>query len=128
MGVFKMVYVDGFVLPVPKKNMAAYRRMARAGAKMWKKYGALEYFECVADDMKAMPGTMPFPKGIRAKKGETVVFSWIIYKSKKQRDSVNKKMMSDPQLNEEMKHMKMPFEVKRMLYGGFKKITGFARR
>ncbi|HLC79441.1 MAG TPA: DUF1428 domain-containing protein [archaeon] len=117
-----MVYVDAFVLPVSKKNLKAYRNMARQGGKMWMKYGALEYFECVGDDLKGMPIALSFPKGIRTKKGETVVFSWILFKSKKHRNAVNAKVMKDPQLNEHM-DKKMPFEVKRTLYGGFKPIV-----
>ena len=115
-----MAYVDGFVLPVPTKKLAAYKKMAKQGAKMWKKLGALEYYECLADDMKAPMG-MPFPKAFKVKAGETVVFSWIIYKSKAHRTAVMKKMMSDPA----MATFEMPFDVKRMVYGGFKPIVSF---
>lgn len=112
-------YVDGFVIPVPKKKLAAYQKMAKMGAKQWLKAGALQYFECVGDDLN-VPMGMPFPKGIKAKPGETVVFSWILYKSRAHRDRVNKKVMS--QMNpDEMGNM--PFDPKRMLYGGFKSIV-----
>ena len=115
-----MSYVDGFVLPVPKKNLAAYKRMASKGRKIWMKCGALQYFECVGDDLD-VPWGLPFPKGIRSKAGETIVFSFIVYKSKAHRDAVNKKVMSDPAMNTPPK--KMPFDMKRMLYGGFKTIV-----
>jgi uncharacterized protein YbaA (DUF1428 family) len=109
-------YVDGFVLPVPKNKLAAYRAMARRGAKIWMDHGALEYRECVGEDLK-IPFGMPFPKGIKSKPNETIVFAWIVYKSRKHRDSVNKKVMSDPRLKTETGPM--PFDPKRMLYGGF---------
>jgi uncharacterized protein YbaA (DUF1428 family) len=112
-------YVDGFVLPVPKKNMAAYLRMAKKASKIWKEYGALDYKECVGDDLNVKMGT-PFPKGIKARSGETVVFSYIVYKSKAHRDSVNAKIMKDPRLAEMCDPKDMPFDCKRMLYGGFK--------
>ena len=113
-------YVDGFVIPVPKKNMAAYRRMAAAGCKIWMKHGALDYKECVGDDLNVKFG-MPFPKFVKPKSGETVVFSYIVYKSRAHRDAVNKKVMNDPALGKMPK--KMPFDVKRMGYGGFKTIV-----
>ena len=109
-------YVDGFVLPVPKRNLADYRRMARLASKIWKDHGALEYRECVGEDLDIKMG-LPFPKGIKSKPGETIVFAWIAYKSRKHRDSVNAKVMKDPRLAKMPK--KMPFDVKRMLYGGF---------
>ena len=112
-------YVDGYVLPVPKKNLANYRRMARLGAKVWSKHGALEYFECVGDDLKVSCGT-PFPRQLKLKPGETAVFSWIVFKSRKHRDAVNAKVMKDPALAAMMMDMKMPFDMKRMVYGGFK--------
>ncbi len=113
-----MHYVDGFVLPVPKKNIAAYRRMARRMGKIWKEYGALEYVECVADDVK--PGKLTsFPQSVKLKPGEVVWFSWIVYKSRKQRDRVNAAVMKDPRLGK-MDHADMPFDSKRMIYGGFK--------
>ena len=120
-------YVDGFVLPVPKKNMNIYRRMAGMMAKMTKKYGALEYFECVGDDldpkMEGMQFTK-FPQLANVKPGETVVFSFIVYKSRKHRDQVNAKIMKDPLMNDpKMKNKPMPFDMKRMAYGGFKTIV-----
>ena len=114
-----MSYVDGFVLPVPKKNLKAYAKMAAHAGKIWKEHGALEYRECVGDDLNIKFG-MPFPKGIKVTKGETVVFAWIVYKSKAHRDKVNAKVMKDPRLGQGMDMKKMPFDVKRMLYGGFK--------
>ena len=112
-----MPYVDGFVLPLPKKNVAAYRKMARKGAKIWLKYGALEYRECVGDDLD-IKGTLPFTKGIRTKPGETVVFAWIVYKSKADRNRIMKKIMSDPSMQPD--GSEMPFDMKRMMFGGFK--------
>ncbi|HVE41473.1 MAG TPA: DUF1428 domain-containing protein [Planctomycetota bacterium] len=112
-------YVDGFVIPVPKKNAAAYKRMATWGRKMWMKYGALQYFECVGDDLKVQPGCgLGFSKGARLKPNDSVVFAFIVYKSKAHRDAVNKKVFADPS----MKQMppSMPFDIKRMMYGGFK--------
>ncbi len=114
-----MNYVDGFVLPVPKKNLAAYRRMAKIGGKVWREHGALEYRECVGDDLDVKFG-MPFPKMIKLKAGETVVFSWIVYKSKAHRNRVNKSAMKDPRLAAMMDPKKMPFDCKRMGCGGFK--------
>jgi uncharacterized protein YbaA (DUF1428 family) len=114
-----MTYVDGFLLTVPKKKMAAYRKMAKLGARIWKKHGALEYRECIGDDMRAK-GMVPFPKIAKPKAGETVVFSFIVYKSRAHRDAVNKKVMSDPALTNSMNPKDMPFDCKRMAYGGFK--------
>ena len=112
-------YVDGFVLPVPKVNLDAYRRMARKAGKIWMEYGALEYVECVADDVK--PGKFTsFPQAVKLKPGETVVFSWIAYKSRKHRDSVNAKVMKDPRLAPMMDPKQLPFDGKRMFWGGFK--------
>lgn len=113
-------YVDGFVIPVPKKKLATYRRMATLGAKLWKKYGALEYYECVGDDLEAKFGSMPFTRLAKLKKGETVVFSWIVYKSRAHRDKVNARVMKDPSMNDPEMHKSMPFDMKRMTYGGFK--------
>ena len=111
-------YVDGFVLTVPKKKLAAYRRMASMGAKMWKKYGALDYKECIMDDAKPKWVTFTFPKMAKAKPGEVVVFSYITYKSRAHRDAVNAKVMKDPAMG--LGGMKdMPFDMKRMAYGGF---------
>jgi len=113
-----MRYVDAFVLPVPKKNLAEYRRLAVLGARIWRKHGALEYRECVGDELKPGFG-LPFPKGIRSRSGETIVFSWIMYKSKAHRARVFAKVMKDPAMAK-MMPKKMPFDVKRMLAGGFK--------
>lgn len=115
-------YVDGFVLPVPKRNLAAYRRMALLGAKVWKEHGALDYKECVGDDLNPSMGP-GFHAGIKAKRGETIVFSWIVFKSRAHRDRVNAKVMKDPRLCEGMDLKKMPFDCNRMLYGGFKTIV-----
>ena len=115
-------YVDGFVVPVPKRNLGAYLRMARKAGKVWREHGALEYFECVADDVK--PGKVTsFPQSVKLKKGETVVFSWIVYKSRKQRDAVNAKVMKDPRLASMMNPKKLPFDGMRMFWGGFKTIV-----
>ena len=116
------VYVDGFVIPVPKKNLAAYRRMARKYDALWIRHGALEAHECVADDVK--PGKLTsFPQAVKLKADEVVVFSWIVYKSRRHRDSVNKKVMADP-LMKDMNPKSMPFDGKRMFWGGFKEIVG----
>jgi uncharacterized protein YbaA (DUF1428 family) len=114
-------YVDGFVLVVPKRNIDAYRRMAKLGAKIWREHGALDFFECVGDDMAVKMG-MPFPKMMKLKPGETVVFSWITFKSRSHRDRVNAKVMKDPRLAN-MDAKSMPFDMKRMVYGGFKIIV-----
>ena len=112
-------YVDGFVVPVPTSNLDAYRRMARKAGKIWKEYGALEYVESVADDVK--PGKVTsFPQAVKLKPEETVVFSWIVYKSRAHRDSVNAKVMKDPRLAPMMDPKSMPFDGKRMFWGGFK--------
>jgi uncharacterized protein YbaA (DUF1428 family) len=113
-------YVDGFVLPVPKRKIAAYRRMAQKAGKIWREHGALDYKECVGDDLKIKMG-MPFPRGIRSKSGETIVFAYIVYKSRAHRDSVNAKVMKDPRIK--MDSTPMPFDCKRMLYGGFKVVV-----
>jgi uncharacterized protein YbaA (DUF1428 family) len=114
-----MSYVDGFVLPVPKKRLDDYRRMARKAGKIWKEHGALEFRETVAEDVK--PGKLTsFPQSVKLKPGETVVFSWIIYKSRADRDRINKKVMSDPRLAKMMDPKDMPFDAKRMIYGGFR--------
>jgi uncharacterized protein YbaA (DUF1428 family) len=114
-----MRYVDGFLLPVPKKNVEAYRRMSQKAGKVWREHGALEYRECVGDDLVAK-GMVPFPRRVKVKPGETVVFSWIVYKSRAHRDRVNAKVMKDPRLMKMMDEKGMPFDVKRMAYGGFK--------
>jgi uncharacterized protein YbaA (DUF1428 family) len=117
-----MKYVDGFVVPVPKKNVPAYRRMAKQAGKIWREHGALEYRECVGDDLKVKMG-LPFPRLSRLKPGETVFFSWIVYKSRAHRDSVNKKVMQDPRMAKMMNMKAMPFDVRRMAYGGFKALV-----
>lgn len=111
-------YADGFVIPVPKKNLPAYLKMARLASKVWKEYGALDYKECVGDDLN-LPFGIGFPKGIRIRKGETVVFSWIVYKSRAHRDKVNAKVMNDPRIAAMCDPKDSPFDAKRMLYGGF---------
>lgn len=113
-----MNYVDGFVLPVPKANLAAYRRLARKMGNIWKEYGALEYVECVADDVR--PGKLTsFPQSVKLKPDEVVVFSWISYRSRAHRDRVMAKVLADPRLSG-MSPASMPFDGKRMIFGGFK--------
>ena len=114
-----MPYVDGFVLPVPKKNLEAYARMARKAGKIWKEYGALEFRECVGDDL-AVKEVRPFTDLVDLKRGETVMFSYIVYKSRAHRDRVNAKVMKDPRLAKMMDAGSMPFDVTRMSMGGFK--------
>jgi uncharacterized protein YbaA (DUF1428 family) len=117
-----MAYVDGYVLPVPKKNLAAYRRIARKAGKVWRDHGALEYRECVGDDLNVKFG-LPFPKLVKPRPGETVLFSWIVYRSRTHRDRVNAKVMKDPRLATMMGTEAMPFDCKRMAYGGFKVVV-----
>ena len=112
-------YVDGFVVPIPKKNLPAYRRMARKAGKVWREHGALEYIECIADDVKVGKVTS-FPRSVKLKPTETVVFSYIVYESRTHRDRVLKKVMADPRLASMMDPKSMPFDGKRMIYGGFK--------
>ena len=112
-------YVDGFVLPVPTKNLAAYRRMARLSGKIFRELGALAYVEAVADDVKPGKWTS-FPRSVKLKRGETVVFSYIVYKSRKDRDRITARFMQDPRLAKYMDPKKMPFDGKRMFWGGFK--------
>ena len=114
-----MKYVDGFVVPVPKKNLKAYQALARKAGKVWREYGALEFREFVADDVKPGKWTS-FPQSVKLKAGEVVVFSYITYKSRAQRDRVNAKVMKDPRLNDMMNGKSMPFDGKRMIFGGFK--------
>ena len=111
-------YVDGFVLPLPKRNLDAYRRMARKAGKIWREHGALEYRECVAEDAPTGKVTS-FPRSVQRKPNETVVFSWIVFKSRAHRDRVNAKVMKDPRLADMMDTKNMPFDGKRMVYGGF---------
>jgi uncharacterized protein YbaA (DUF1428 family) len=115
----RMSYVDGFIIPVPKKNLAAYRAMARKAGKIWREHGALEYRECIADDAPVGKITS-FPQSVKLKAGEVVVFSYIVYASRKERDRVNKAVMADPRLANMMDPKKMPFDGKRMIWGGFK--------
>lgn len=113
-----MAYVDGFVVPVPASKLAAYRKLARKAGAIWREYGALEYVECVADDVK--PGKLTsFPQSVKLKDGEVVVFAWIVYKSRAQRDKINAKVMKDPRLAG-MEPKTLPFDGKRMFFGGFK--------
>jgi uncharacterized protein YbaA (DUF1428 family) len=120
-----MRYVDGYVLPLPKKNFAAYRRLAQKAGKIWKEHGALDYKECVGDDLKKTKWTAPFSQAVKLKAGETVVFSYIVFKSRAHRDRVNAKVMKDPRIAADMQAQPMPFDIKRMLYGGFKVLVDF---
>ena len=115
-----MAYVDGFLLTVPARKLATYRRISAKAGKVWKDHGALEYRECVGDDVNVKWG-LPFPKRVKAKKGEVVVFSWIVYKSRAHRDRILPKIMQDKRLTMDPKDM--PFDMKRMSYGGFKVIV-----
>jgi uncharacterized protein YbaA (DUF1428 family) len=117
-----MAYVDGFVLTLPKKKLAAYKRLAKIAARVWRDHGALDYKECVGDDLQSKFG-LPFPKLAKTKPGETVVFSWIAYKSRAHRDRVNAKVMKDERITGSCDPKNMPFDVKRMAYGGFKVIV-----
>jgi uncharacterized protein YbaA (DUF1428 family) len=117
-----MSYVDGFVLPVPVKNLPAYRRMAQKAGKIWREHGALDYREWVSDDVKVGKLTS-FPRSVKLKRGETVVFAWIVYKSRADRDRINAKVMKDPRLASMMDPKAMPFDGKRMIYGGFKPLV-----
>ena len=114
-----MRYVDGFVLPVPKKKLQAYRRMAQKSGKIWREHGALEFRECVADDVKVGKRTS-FPRSVKLKRGEIVFFSYIVYKSRADRDRVNAKVMKDPRITGMGGIMDMPFDARRMIFGGFK--------
>jgi uncharacterized protein YbaA (DUF1428 family) len=115
-----MPYVDGYVLPLPKKNLQSYRRMALQAGKVWREHGALDYKECVGDDLTKTEWSVPFSRAIKLKPGETVVFAYILFKSRAHRDRVNAKVMKDPRLTASMKDKPMPFDMKRMVYGGFK--------
>jgi uncharacterized protein YbaA (DUF1428 family) len=117
-----MPYVDGFVVPVPKRNLKTYRRIATAAGKIWREHGAVDYWECVADDVK--PGKVTsFPQSVKLKSGETVLFSWIVFKSRAHRDRVNAKAIADPRLAKMMDDKSMPFDGRRMIYGGFKSLV-----
>jgi uncharacterized protein YbaA (DUF1428 family) len=117
-----MSYVDGFVLPVPVKKLAEYRKMANLAGKIWREHGALDYREWVADDVKPGKWTS-FPQSVKLKPGETVVFAYIVYRNKRDRDRINKLVMSDTRLASMMDPKKMPFDGKRMFWGGFKKLV-----
>jgi uncharacterized protein YbaA (DUF1428 family) len=112
-----MTYVDGFIVPVPKKKIASYKKIARKAGKVWREHGALAYVECVGDDVPYGKRTS-FPRSVKVKSGETVIFSWIVYKSRPHRDAVLKKVMSDKRIKMDMSSM--PFDARRMIYGGFK--------
>jgi uncharacterized protein YbaA (DUF1428 family) len=114
-----MTYVDGFIVPVPKKSVAAYKRMATTAGKVWKKHGALEFRECIADNVKKGKWTS-FPRSVKLKRGETVFFSYIVYKSRAHRDRVMAKVMKDKRIASMMDMKKMPFDAKRMIWGGFR--------
>ena len=117
-----MKYVDGFVVPVPKKKLAAYKRMSRKAGNVWREHGAIEYVECVADDVK--PGKVTsFPQAVNLKPNEVVVFSWVVYKNRAARDRVMQKVMTDPRLRDMMNPKKQPFDGMRMFWGGFKTIV-----
>jgi uncharacterized protein YbaA (DUF1428 family) len=117
-----MSYVDGFVLPVPVANLDAYKKMARRAGKIWMEHGALQYIECVADDVQ--PGKVTsFPQAVQLKKDEVVVFSWVVYRNRRERDRINKKVMSDPRLADMMDPKSLPFDGMRMFWGGFKPIV-----
>jgi uncharacterized protein YbaA (DUF1428 family) len=116
-----MRYVDGYLLPVPKRNLQAYRRLARKAGKIWREHGAVEFRECLGDDLN-VKGMLSFPRQIKSKPGETVMFSWIVFKSRAHRDRVNAKVMKDPRIAN-MDPESMPFDTKRMAYGGFKVIV-----
>lgn len=115
-------YVDGFVIPVAKKKLPAYLRIAKQASKIWMELGALDYKECVGDDLD-IKFCLPFPKGIKTRPGETVVFSYIVYKSRAHRDRVNARVMKDPRINQMCDPKKMPFDCARMLYGGFRAVV-----
>ena len=114
-----MNYVDGFIVAVPNKNLSAYRRMAQKAGKIWMEHGALQYIECVGDDVP-MGKLTSFPQSVKLKPDETVVFAWIVYKSRTQRDRINKKVMADPRLADMMDPKSLPFDGKRMIFGGFR--------
>ena len=116
------MYVDGFVLPVPKKKLAAYRAMARKAGRIWREYGALEFRECVADDVKRGKVTS-FPQAVRLKPGETVFFSYIVFRNKAERNRINAKVMKDKRLADMMDPKAMPFDARRMFWGGFKTVV-----
>jgi len=115
-----MAYVDGFVVPIAKKNVPAYRRMARAAGKVWREHGALEFRECVGDDLSPKGMQTSFPRALELGRGETVFFSWIVFRSRAHRDRVNARVMKDPRIARMMEGKAMPIDPARMLYGGFR--------
>ena len=117
-----MAYVDGFVVPVPKSKLTAYRAMARKAGKVWREHGAIDYHECVADDV-AVGKRTSFPRAVKLKAGEVVVFSYIVYKSRRDRMRINAAVMQDPRLKAMMDSKNMPFDGKRMFWGGFKTLV-----
>jgi len=117
-----MAYTDGFIVPVPKKKLPAYRRMAQKAGKIWKEHGAIAFRECVADDVKVGKRTS-FPRSVKLKRGETVLFSYIVFKSRADRDRVNAKVIADPRFTKMIETEDMPFDGKRMIYGGFEVIV-----
>lgn len=117
-------YVDGFILPIPKTKVAAYKKIAKLAGKVWREHGAIDYVECMANDVKPGKHTS-FPQSVKLKKNEVVFFSWITYKSRAHRDAVNKKVMKDPRLAKMMTPEGMPFDMKRMIYGGFKPVVKY---
>ena len=119
-----MSYVDGYVVPVPKKRIETYRRLAQKASRVWREHGALEYRECVADDVKPGKRTS-FPRSVKLKRGETVVFAYVVFKSRAHRDRVNAKVMKDPRLADMMDIKALPFDARRMFWGGFKTLVGF---
>lgn len=121
-----MAYVDGYVIPVPRRNLPEYRRIARKCARIWLAHGALQYFECVGDDLNVKTGGLPFPKLVKPKPGETIVFSFIVFKSRAARDRVNGRVCKDPRLAKLMMAGAMPFDVKRMSYGGLKVLVALS--
>ena len=119
-----MKYIDGYILAVPKEKLQEYRKMAQNAGKIWKKYGALEYFEAVGEDLYPKEAGINFPKTVNAKPDETVIFSFVVFKSRTHRDKINEKVMKDPAINDpRYKDKPMPFDMKRMVYGGFKAIV-----
>jgi uncharacterized protein YbaA (DUF1428 family) len=121
-----MPYVDGFVVPVPKRNLKAYRRLSTRAGKIWREHGAVDYWECVADDVKLGKVTS-FPRSVKLKSGETVLFSWIVFKSRAHRDQVNAKVIADPRIGAMMDGKNAPFDGTRMIYGGFKSLVRLPR-
>lgn len=117
-----MPYVDGFVLALPTDKIEEYKKIAKTAGEVWKEHGALSFVECIADDVPYGEVTS-FPRAVQQKDGETVVFSWITYKSREARDEINKKVMADPRMKDQMDMSKMPFDGKRMIYGGFRPVV-----